>query len=253
MIKFNSFVAAATLSTALTAVASLGISSHAQAQSLTLQGTSSGTFGTPNRGANTNSQSSGVGTNTFTFGGGTPNRFTFSGNSFSTGIDSPFAVGNFTYLNEDTQSGTDVASVPLNIQLGFTNPSGVNQILGFDLGINTTPNNTGDPVLDADSVFPVNRFANSSFNVGGTDYTLELIGFSQDGGATVIDQFILPEGQTTASAAIARITAASNVPEPSSTVGLLALGVLGSGAMLKRKLKNQKLVKLDLNLSSTNS
>ena len=39
-----------------------------------------------------------------------------------------------------------------------------------------------------------------------------------------------------------KITAASNVPEPSYTVGLLALGILGSGVMLKRKLKNQNIL-----------
>ena len=91
--------------------------------------------------------------------------------------------------------------------------------------------------------------AASNFNVGGTDYTLELIGFSQDGGATVVNEFRLPENEiNTTTAAFGRITAAppaTAVPEPSSNVGLLALSVLGTGAMLKRKLKKQKSVKLD--------
>ena len=256
IIKRNSFVAATLSTIALTAVASLGVSSQALAQSLTFQGNSSATFGTPNTVTNGNPQFSGVGSNTFTFGdassstfGTGPNELTFAGNSFSTVINSPFQVGNFTYFNGETALGTTVDSVPLNIQLAFTSPSGLSQqSLGFDIQVVATPNDTGDPVLDADSIFPVKRFANSNFNVGGTDYTLELIGFSQDGGATVVNEFRLPENEFTTTAAFGRITAAppaTAVPEPSSTVGLLALSVLGTGAMLKRKLKNQKSVKLN--------
>lgn len=71
MLKLNSFVAATLSTLALTTVA-IGLSGHAQAQ--TFVGNSSGTWGAPDPGTTSNPVFSGVRTNTFTWGQGTPSK-----------------------------------------------------------------------------------------------------------------------------------------------------------------------------------
>lgn len=226
---------------------SLATPSYAQ----TFSGNSSGTFGTPNFGTNSSAVFSGVGTDTFAFGDGTafdspPNQYSFAGNSFSTTLDSLFQVGDFTYYNGTTLLGTTVDSVPLNISLNFTDPSGVTQAFSFNLQNNSTPN-TGTAEQNADFVFPTNSIGTQTFTVGTTEYTLALNGFSQNGGVTTVDQFRVLEDEGTTAGLFGRITIAPDsepIPEPASMLGILALSALGGGSLLKRKRQQMNKVKL---------
>lgn len=225
--------------TTLVGFASLSLTSSVQAAPPFI-GSSTGTWGTP-----TPSDSSivftGVGTNTFTWGdasgfGTGPNSLSFAGNPFSTNVETPFQVGNLTYFNGTTAIGTTPNSVPLNVLLSFTDPSGLNQDFNFDFNLVSTTN-IGDPEADADFVFPPNTFSSNRFNFGGIDYTLQLLGFSRNGGATIVDEFRVRENETDSAALFARITfVPTTTPEGSSIQALLSIGTIGVVASLRKKL-----------------
>ncbi|MBD2772636.1 choice-of-anchor K domain-containing protein [Iningainema tapete] len=228
-----------TLSTvAVTILTALGFSS--QAQSLTISGNSSGTWGIPNPGSiNTNPVYSGVGTNSFTWGEpiiddtvdiGTPvNRLTFSGQSFSADIDYLFKVGNLTYFNGRVPPGTNVESVPLNLSLSLTNPISLNEVINFDFELENTnnlPENT--PEQNADIVYVKNKLGERSFTLNGEQYLLDLIGFSQDEGDSSVSQFRVLEGEATTAGVFARITRQTpteQIPEPATITGLSVLSI----------------------------
>lgn len=225
----------------LGAIATISQATPSTAQ--TFSGTSSGTFGTPNPGANTNPVFSGVGTNTFTWGApfGTPaNELSFTGSSFSGELNSLFAVGNLSYFNGTVSTDTLVDAVPLDIALDFGQPDSASQVFRFDFNLFSTLN-TGTPEENADFVTPINSFGDRSITFGGTEYTLQLTGFSQDGGNTIVDRFNVLENERTTAAIYGKITT-KPVPEPSSVLGILALGALGGGSLLKRN-RQKKAVK----------
>ena len=220
----------------------LTVSQATPSTAQTFSGNSSGTFGTPDAGSNINPVFSGVGTNTFNWGApsGTPaNELSFTGNSFSGELNSLFAVGDLTYFNGSVAADTLVDSVPLDIALDFGQPDSVSQVFRFDFNLFSTLN-TGTAEENADFVTPSNSFGDRSITFGGTEYTLQLTGFSQDGGNTIVDRFNVLENESTTAAIYGKITT-KPVPEPSSVLGILALGALGGGSMLKRKQQKKAL------------
>lgn len=179
----------------------------------------------------------GVGTNVFTTGsplpGASTNIYQVDGLLFDTEANTQFAVANLTYTNGITITGSTVSSVPLDLTLTFTQPSGLEETFEFTFDFNFTPNTTGDPVLDADELNIANVFSTTNFNIDGTIFTLRLLGFSSDGGNTIGSTFILPEDATTQSSLFATITESVPVPEPSSILGTLVVG--GAMTFMKRK------------------
>lgn len=84
-------------------------------------------------------------------------------------------------------------------------------IFDFLFNIVNTPNETGDPVLDGDRL----RFSNAGlsrqfFIYEGREYTLELMGFSTDGGLTQVGQFNSPEESVAEATLYGRITRATS-------------------------------------------
>ena len=224
--KFNAITSTLFTLTLATAV-SLSLSGNAQA--LTFVGSSSGTWGTPAPGTNPDAVFSGVGTNKFTwgdpFGFEVGNQLIFKGNTFFTGVNALFQVGSLTYFNSTTLIGTTVDSVPLDIKLAFTSPSSLNEVFEFNFDLISTLN-TDNPEESADFVFPISSFGDRSFNIGGVNYTLELTGFSQDGGATTVSEFHVLEGARTTAAIFGKITVdPRTVPEPATLGGLGLLGI----------------------------
>jgi hypothetical protein len=206
----------------------LCLSFSSSALAVTFAGTTIATWGTPSPA--TGVTFSGVGTNIFSTGTGQPNVLKFTGSAFSVPVDNLFKIGDLDYFNGITNLGSNVTSVPLNLQLGFSNPSGVteNFTYGFRFDITT---NTGNREADADSLVPLTTSALGSFVADGLSYTLQLGGFSQDGGATIVPSFKAYESESTKGSLYAKITrdtrpTPNGVPEPGVLLGLLGISAL---------------------------
>jgi hypothetical protein len=104
---------------------------------------------------------SGIGTNSFSWGTGSPGSLSFAGSSFAPAPGETFKLGTLTFNNGVT-FGTEVSSVGLDIALNFNDVPEKNFTHHDRLSINTTPN-TGDPTADADFVW---------FTTGNFPYTL---------------------------------------------------------------------------------
>jgi hypothetical protein len=124
--------------------------------------------------------------------------------------------------------------------LQFTTPNSIgNQVFNYNFNLTVTPNPTGDPILDGDFLTFPNGVPTTTFNVGGDEFTLELVGFSRDNGQTIIEAFSLPEGQSTSALLYARIIPPPPtneepvVPEP-ATLALTALGLVAVASRRRR-------------------
>lgn len=160
---------------------------------------------------------------------------------------SSFLIGDFSYRNGSVFSqSTNFTGIDLAVELLIDNPIGVMESFVFDFNVTNTPNTTGDPVLDGDIVTAFNPGSQSSFNYLGTEYALELLGFSSDAGMTTRTDFSSPEDQTASAGIYAQIVAVdgsgggggggvNTVPEPSS-FALLAISVIGMLRFSARKL-----------------
>jgi hypothetical protein len=196
----------------------------------TFQGTSSGIFGTPTGGPGDPIVFSGQGTNRIVTGIGVnspPNSLQYDGQAFDTDADQPFGVGFLDYYNGATQTGTSATHFPIDITLTFVAPPGLpNQVFDFAFDLTLTPNTTGDPTEDGDIIrFPAS-FSSESFNYSGQDYTLKLLGFSRNNGATIENSFLLPENQRAITELFATVTTESNpnvVPVPPAALAGIAL------------------------------
>ena len=212
------------------------VGSQMSAQAITFEGASSGQFGlpvTPGFGADVFLSNDGGVNNRLDWGLPNSSFVRFNGlANFSAPTDAAFKVGDLTFRNSSNNVGTGFdGDFPLSVALNFTNPSGVNQSFNYLFNILNTPN-TGDPILDSDKLlFSTAGLSSSSFNVGGIDYTLQLLGFSTDGGVSIINEFSAQENATATAGLYGRITAAP-IPTPALLPGLIGMGL---AAMRERK------------------
>jgi hypothetical protein len=161
----------------------------------------------------------------------TPSVFTFDGvgsdgdPGWSASSETPFSLGDFSYYNGSSSNATGVDGVTLDVLLTVISPLSDSETYAFDFTlVNTTNHTPPDPVADADIVTSNNAFSATTFTYGGVNYTLELLGFSSDGGTTIRTDFSSPEGGWANADVYARITSqVPNVPEPTTMV-LLGLG-----------------------------
>jgi len=200
-------------------------------------GSSVATFGVPTP-ASTSPVYSGVGTNEFRFGapsaGSTQNILLMEGLPFLTEMDTPFLVSHLTYTNGRTAVTSGIDSVPVDISLTFNDPVNFARTFHFIFDFTLTPNTTGNPILDADTFTPITVQPVTTFDMDGKVYTLRLLGFSNDGGHTIVTSFTLPEDATTHSDLFGEI--AAPVPAPTAVL----LGTLGTG--LVRWLRRRRIV-----------
>ncbi|MDM8556591.1 choice-of-anchor K domain-containing protein [Desulfococcaceae bacterium HSG7] len=165
------------------------------------------------------------------------NQFTFDGIGsdgaplWNTSDEEAFLLGNFSYRNGSTYNSAGIDGVDLMIELAIMDPVEIINTYDFGFSIVNTTNSTGNPVADGDIVIASSVLSDVTFNYDGIDYTLELLGFSSDGGQTVRADFSSPEGAIAEAGIYGRITAADTpnpaVPEPGTwmliTVGLSGL------------------------------
>ncbi|OKH36131.1 hypothetical protein NIES2101_37235 [Calothrix sp. HK-06] len=242
--KLSSLINKALSVVAISTIAAFGVCS--QAKAVIFSGNSSGLWGKPNPGINYDARYTGVGTSAFTWGLSLPNdsRFgtkanslTFQGTEFNSNFNSLFKIGDLTYFNGTVPLYTSVEKVPLELQISFQSPTVIKENFNFDFNLINVPNDPNKPINsidNADYLFIRPSTASRSFKYDGANYTLELTGFSQDGGLTSVPEFRVVEGATTTAEIYGRITyvpPAEKVPEPGIVIGLSSLGVY----MLARK------------------
>jgi len=141
-----------------------------------------------------------------------------------------FEIGQLRHFNNPIYSGTAATSTDLALNLTFSDPSGLSGSFNFTFDIDETPNAPGPPASDDIITFP-SSYPQQSINIGGTLYTLELLGFG-DTATSLVNEFISPENATNATKLWGRITAPT-VPAP----GAIVLGSLGVSLVgwLKRR------------------
>lgn len=219
----------------MTAVMALGFTAHA----ITFDGSTSGIFGAPDTASNPDASYAGVGTDLFTFGTpvlfGGPNSVGYNGETFSgVALDSEFALGTVCFHNSLTQAGTNVDSVPLDIELSFTSPpvgpTPFTYDLTFELGWFILP--------DAMVITPVGE-TSVTFDYDGVEYTVELLGFMQ--GDHYVDEIVVQEGHSEHATLYGIITGEPGddpddpiIPEP-ATLALTLLGTAAFGIARRRR------------------
>jgi hypothetical protein len=140
-----------------------------------------------------------------------------------------FELGQLRHFNNPT-TGNPMTSIQLNVPTVFSDPP-VSPSFTFTFAINETPNTTGDPYLDRDFIYFPSAFPTQTFDIGGTMYTLKLLGFGDNAGS-LFSQFESNEGGTNATLLWGKITT-EVVPLPGA-VWLLGSGLLGLAGLRLR-------------------
>lgn len=229
--------------TTVAVIGSLLLISISQAQAVTFTGTSTGSWGLPsNPSASTfiSNENGGI-NNRLTWGVPVSNSFTnyveYDGARFNTDVNNLFRVGDLTYRNGRITNFFN-GDFTLRIVLFLSNPFSGTQSFTFNFNILNTDNNTGDPILDGDRLrLATNGVSRQTFRDDVANYTLQLVGFSTDGGITIENELNAPEDSTATSSLYARITPVplpKPVPEPVTSSGLFVMG-LYMASRLSRK------------------
>jgi hypothetical protein len=145
----------------------------------------------------------------------------------------PFSLGTFDHLNFVIPLGTAITGVDLDFSMTIDALTPTQGLIHFNH--NETPNDDV-PGGVPDVVTISSPFMNTPFNYLGTDYIFSLLGFSQDGGNTIVTQFSTQEGQENIADLYGAISVAPPIPEP-ATMLLLGSGLIGLAGFARRRFK----------------
>ena len=174
-------------------------------------GQATNTWGTPNKGSFSDPIFKGVGTDTFNWAESVDptlptNGLSISSLPFDVSFNKPFEVGMLSYFNGSIWMDTAVESVPLQIQLDLDSPTDQTKNFKFDLKLETVADCSPDPEDWKDFVYFPDVLPNETFDYGGKKYTLEVLGFSKDGGKTLENRFRVQEQEADSAGLYAKIT-----------------------------------------------
>ncbi len=195
----------------------------------------------------------GVGTNEVTWGDPFPDEnvgpssgYTFDGVPMG---DAPlnadlFALGVFTHANF-TIFLPSITGADLTVDLTFTDGGGpVAQAFDFFFEHTETPNNAspcaeggGTPCRDKVSL--PDAASTETVTLDGILYQLEIIGFSQDDGASVTPEFFTLEEQNNSATLFARLVEVNVPVSAPPTVALAAVALIGLWASSLRRRRSR--------------
>lgn len=150
-----------------------------------------------------------------------------------------FELGDFTHENF-TIKLPSITGATLELGLDFTG-EGVSQIFTYFFSHTETPNDAnpcaeGGDIPCPDLVSIPDASSTETVLLSGQEYLLTIIGFSQDGGQTILDDFLTLEGQNNTATLYARLEPPTEVPAP-ATLALLGLGLAGLGYRRRKQIK----------------
>lgn len=210
------------------------------ASAATFQGSTSGTFENPT--GPSGMVTTGVGTDSFTWGQGVtscflifcntsdPSSLTYSETNFNANVDQTFIAGYLNFYNGKIVSGTQAESVDLSLTLDFTSPSAFSETFTYGFSLDNVINPNGDTVTFLDSV------PTKFLSYGGMDYYFELTGFGihSKHGIKLTDEIFLSEKTHKTVKLLGQFTSMpSEVPLPAA-VWLFGSGLMGFMAMRRR-------------------
>lgn len=162
-------------------------------------------------------------------------------------IGQVFNVGQLTHFNQTIWGdGTDATTASLSLDLNFGETGLGTQTFDFDISIDETLNSAAICDYQTDEgkgcsdriAWDFSIDQESAFEFGGEQYTLELVGFSEQVAASsIVNDFISQEeGDNSANlfARLVKVDGTQEIPEPASLLGLAGLSLFAVGTRKKR-------------------
>lgn len=151
-----------------------------------------------------------------------------------------FDLGTLFHYNNPI-TGNTPTSITLSLLTNIAGAIPANQAFAFGFTVDETPNSGPvgacpypSTVACSDKITFTNLDTTNAFTLGGQSYTMQLVGFSNDGGATTTNSFISNENATNSVHLFAEFIAPHAAPEP-ATLAVLGVGLLGLASVKRAR------------------